>query len=626
LRAALTALAVLLILALTVALVGPYFVDWNKQRGAVEAQLSRVLGQPVTIRGSINLRLLPTPYLKLGQVEVADGKSGAFFSCEALTLELGLTSLARGQFRFTQASLDRPTIALRLGPQREISLPRLHLAASSESIALEKVTIRDGAVNIAQAAGQTRLAGIDLEAEADSLSGPFKGSGEAAGPGGARTAFRFATGAVEDGQLPLKASVESGLEGARGEFDGALAFAPASPASGVVALSYSGEATFAGQVETPGAPTPWRAAGTLKADLRHASFSDLNVRIGPEDRALSADGSAEVKFETAPQVDVTLAAKQLNLDSLLRSEGSDSAPPAEAYEGLSRILAAVRFEGGPPIGVSLGLQTPAVVLGGDTIADVSVTASGSPGSPLNISLEASPPGRSHIRATGAVDLGPALGFKGRVEAQTEEAQRLREWLGSGAPELAARLAAVSDFLPYQDASVAGDMDFSQVGLVARNLNLSLERSSFGGTAAFTRAIGSQRGRMFLDLQSDAVDLDAFPSLAASRQLFGDIDLSVTLNARAIRIARLGEADLQGGALALRLSKQGDDFRLDRLTIGSLGGASIEASGANDKSGRWLNARINAGDLSDFSALVRRVAPGWVSSPIERRGFRPPSST
>ena len=45
--------------------------------------------------------------------------------------------------------------------------------------------------------------GIDLDAEAGFLLGPFKGSGRAPGPGGARLAFNFATGAIEGANLRI---------------------------------------------------------------------------------------------------------------------------------------------------------------------------------------------------------------------------------------------------------------------------------------------------------------------------------------------------------------------------------------------------------------------------------------
>lgn len=170
-RIGLTALAVLLILALTAALVGPHFVDWSGQRIAVETRLSGVLGEQVKVRGAINIDLLPTPYLTLGQVEIADPKSGVFFSCEKMALELGLTSLVRGQFRFTQASFDHPTIDLPRRPDGGILLPKLRLPAGSESVALEKVVVRGGRVRIAGGVEEMRIENVDLDAEADSPAG-----------------------------------------------------------------------------------------------------------------------------------------------------------------------------------------------------------------------------------------------------------------------------------------------------------------------------------------------------------------------------------------------------------------------------------------------------------------------
>ncbi|MGA2793127.1 MAG: hypothetical protein ABSE69_06265, partial [Roseiarcus sp.] len=421
-----------------------------------------------------------------------------------------------------------------------------------------------------------------------------------------------ATGVVEGAHLRLKAMIEPEKELARGEFDGALAFADATPTSGVAAVGYSGAATFSGQINGAGAPMPWQASGVLKADLHAASLDNLDVRLGREDRALVANGSAQAVFGATPRASVVLTAKQLNLDALLRAEGEDSASPAQAYETLSAALAGLGTENGPPIALSFELQTPAAILGGDTVADVSLSAAAGPGEPIAGKLEASPPGRSHILASGAIDLGPAFGFKGRVEARTDEAQRLREWLTLRAPELGSRLAAVSDLLPYRSASAIGEMDFSAAGLVARDLNLVLERSAFTGTVALTRAVGAERGRLFMDLQTDSLDFDALPNVSASGDFFADIDLSLTLDARAILIARLGEGRVEGGSLALRLTKQGENVRLDRLSIDALGGASVEVSGAIDEKGRWLRAKIDAARLRDFALLVRRVAPGPVS--------------
>jgi uncharacterized protein involved in outer membrane biogenesis len=615
LRIILTIVALLLVSALTAALIGPYYVDWSKQRSVVEAQLSRILGERMEVKGPIDLKLLPTPYIALNQVKITDSRTGGvLFDCDRMELSLGLSALVRGQFRFTQASFDGPTLRVVRAPEGGIALPKLDFTKSSGSISFDSVAVRDGHVKVSDADGtaETDLGGIELEAEAESLLGPFRGSGSAPGPGRMKLAFNFATGAVDGASLRFKAAVSAGSGASRSEYDGAIALAGATSMSGAAALGYSGAATFSGLIEGADAPTPWRASGALKASLSGASLDNLEVRVGPEDRALSATGAAQMQFGAAPHASVALAAKQLNFDALLHQESDASASPAAVYRALSAAWARREVDSGPPVALSLALQTPAMIIGGDTIADVALSVEASPNASTSAKLEAGLPGRTHILASGVVDDGPAAGFKGRIDLRIGDAPRLGDWLTSGAPDMSARLASVSEVLPYRSASATGDIDLSATGFVMRNLSLVLERSTFTGTLALTRSVGSERGRMFMDLQTDSLDVDALPNVSAGRVFLGDIDLSLALDAHAIRIARLGEAEVEGGSLTLKLTKDGDDLRLDRFSIANLGGASVEANGASDTKGRWLSAKIDAARLRDFALLVRRVAPGTIS--------------
>jgi AsmA family len=628
LRIVLTIIALLVISALTVALIGPYYVDWSKQREIVEAQFSRVLGQRVQIKGAIDVKLLPSPYITLNQVEVTSARTGdALFSCDKVELALGLASLVRGQLQFTQASFDRPTLDLARASDGAIALPDFGSAKGPDSIAFDSVIVREGRLRAIRPDGDAEpdLGGIDLEAQADSLSGPFKGSGSVSGPNQTKLAFSFATGQVEGSSLRLKAAVDPGGGWPHSEFDGALDFAAGSSTAGVVAVRYSGAATFSGSIAGAEAPTPWRASGSLKVDSNAASLDNLEIRVGPEDRALSANGSAEMQFGASPRASVVLNAKQFNFDALLREEKQDSVPPAKVYRAVSAALSAFGAQSDPPIAFSVQIQTPAAILGGDTIADLDLSAEASPGKPVGLRLEASPPGRSHIQASGVLDAGPASNFKGRVDIRIGDTQRLGEWLTADAPDLKARLASFSEVLPYRAASATGDVELSGAGLAMRNLKLVLERSTLAGTLVFTRSVGAERGRMFMDLQTDSLDVDALPNVSASKAFLEDMDLSLAIDAHAIRIVRLGEAEVEGGSLTLKLTKAGDDLRLDRLSIADLGGASVEASGASDAKGRWLTAKIDAARLRDFALLVRRVAPGRFSDTlVDRSGTLSPA--
>src|SRR5690349_7340661 len=70
LQATLLGIAIAIILALVAALVGPHFVDWTEYRATFETEASKLVGMPVRIAGPIEARLLPTPGLTLGQIEV----------------------------------------------------------------------------------------------------------------------------------------------------------------------------------------------------------------------------------------------------------------------------------------------------------------------------------------------------------------------------------------------------------------------------------------------------------------------------------------------------------------------------------------------------------------------------
>jgi uncharacterized protein involved in outer membrane biogenesis len=77
----------------------PLFVDWNGYRGVIEEEASRILGRDVRVGGNINVRLLPTPYLRFEKLRIADISEGAsepLFRADAFTLWLSVPPLLKG--------------------------------------------------------------------------------------------------------------------------------------------------------------------------------------------------------------------------------------------------------------------------------------------------------------------------------------------------------------------------------------------------------------------------------------------------------------------------------------------------------------------------------------------------
>ncbi|MDJ0931176.1 AsmA family protein [Breoghania sp.] len=66
-----------LILALVAALVAPMFIDWSAYRTTFEEYAGEALGRRVTVLGSTDARLLPTPTLTFSDVRVGPGGRSA---------------------------------------------------------------------------------------------------------------------------------------------------------------------------------------------------------------------------------------------------------------------------------------------------------------------------------------------------------------------------------------------------------------------------------------------------------------------------------------------------------------------------------------------------------------------
>ena len=207
-RYVLTIIAVALVAVMSVALVAPYFIDWSAQRGEIEARLSAITGANVSLTGPVELRLLPTPYLALGEGLVsAPGPDAAKLSFASARLELALVKLASGQIRFSDIRLEKPVLTLTRGPDGALKLPPVKMAGL-HSTGFDRLSVRDGRVKIVGAAAGAEISGVEIDAAAPSLDGPANLSGQFSGPDDAPVVFRLASEKSGPEGTPLRLAVE----------------------------------------------------------------------------------------------------------------------------------------------------------------------------------------------------------------------------------------------------------------------------------------------------------------------------------------------------------------------------------------------------------------------------------
>lgn len=615
-RETLTALAVLLVLALTAALVGPLWVDWTAHRGAIEHRLSEALGARVTVAGPLKLRLLPSPRLEAERLAVAgrDSADPALRAARA-RFELAAAPLIKGALRFVEARLDRPEIDLAAGAGGSLVLPAL-APAEAARVALESLELSDATLRLRDAAGAElwRLDHLNLALSAETLAGPFKGQGRLGGP--TPTAFRFSTGAIENGRLRHKIVIDATAATPRAEFEGAFV---ARPVAAGLALAYDGVVTLSGRLAIgDAAALPWRLHATLKADRAESQFDPMELRLG-EDRPTTLTGAGRLAHVADATFEATLAARQIDLDRLLAPEGGVAAPLAAL-----RALSDATGDGARlslPLPVKLDLDPGAVTLGGETAAESRLSLRIAPGAPLEGRIETHLPGRSRLVADGRFEGGAAARFRGRLDMATRDARRLREWLTAGVADRAALSPALTADLPFAAIAAKGVAEISAVSLSLRNAAFAFDRSTAQGELAWTAPVGGERARLYADLRADALDIDGLPDLSGLLATASATDLSLSLDARAIRVARLGEGVVDAGRIVAQLTRTDGAVELERFSIAGLGGANLTASGALDAKGGRFELDLDAQRLVELAALLRRVAPGGLTDSLARKAAR-----
>ena len=481
--------------------------------------------------------------------------------------------------------------------------------------------MRGGTIRIVGAgrAPESTIRGVELDGDAPTLAGPYHLSGQIAGPGGAPVVFRLLSETAGAAGAPVRVAVDAGPLWPALDIDGIVAV------SGAKGPGVAGVATLSGAASGIDGPIPWRATGRLVADLDGATLTHAEYQLGSEERALRAGGSATFAWRGPARLAIDAKAKQANIDALLRRKGEDVVPPVRAATVLVGALApGLAAAGRATLDARLAVES--AILGGGTLAGLAASLEARPGEPLKTRFNLALPGQSRLRGEGVVETGAAAKYAGTVDFSTGDAAALGRWAGQGAPELAAWPSALAKSFPSSSLAVSGAIEAAAVGFSGKNLRIALGPSILTGALAVTRPVGADAGRIYADLGSDALDVEALPSLDDARSLIGGYDLSLALDAKALRVAHVGEDGIDGASLALKIERTGKKVTLDRLVLAGLGGAAFEATGSAGPDGAIATGRLDADRLADFTALVSRLVPGpWSRAFAARAPLLSPAS-
>ncbi|MEO1103357.1 MAG: AsmA family protein, partial [Pseudomonadota bacterium] len=318
-----------LVLALMTALLAPMFIDWTAYRTTIEANATRILGIEVSIEGEAEVRILPSPRVRLTDVRLG-GAQDPLMVAQQVELDVELTPLLSRQLRVRDLRIGAPVATVGIDRDGALTLPPFEGDGglggffNVENIAVQNVSVDNGTLQLSDRRTGMRhtITDVALSGNARSLRGPFNATGEAR-IGGMMQALRIGGGALEGETMPLSVRVSPQEADWAIRFEGALL-------PRIDAPSLRGKLIL----ETPPA-VPWSLEGTLIAGIEDLSLVGGTLRYGIGEAAIELGAAATYTLTGNEPVILGLQARQLDLDridAILRQAGN--VPPRAARETL----------------------------------------------------------------------------------------------------------------------------------------------------------------------------------------------------------------------------------------------------------------------------------------------------
>ena len=501
----------------------PTFIDWNGYRGVFEEEASQVLGRDVRVGGAVNLRLLPTPYVRFEKVRLADvtGQTGEpFVRAESFTMWLSGPALLRGVLEANEIELKRPVLSLVLdgdggGNWSSLELKPGALPFVPQNVTLRSVKLIDGVLAIYNSQVQpiARAEAVNGELSADALRGPYKFKGTAQWGGAVRDIKFASTEPDADGSFRVKSVTR-------------IVDSPTSYALDAKVEDFSGKPKLTGELTAkfalPGseaAAAPGKAAETpvmdfksrVEASATGASFEDIALTLENAAEPQLITGRATAAWAGEPRLDIALAAKWLDIDRLSGAGPDGATFPKIKQFGLG-VLLSLAGEGA----ASAKIELDQVKLGGETAGGLRVDVERKGGVLHLKGLRASLPGGARLDVSGDVkDDAGKVSFAGTGFVHGSNLARLLAW--------AAKSGAAIDIKADGPFSAEGRLLVSDTRVELTEATAELGGRPFSGEVK----VSSEGGhRVAVTLQGARLDSsELFPGTANElsadiRRIFG----------------------------------------------------------------------------------------------------------
>jgi DNA-binding protein H-NS len=608
-------LGIVLVVVVTGLLAAPFVVDWNAYRPDLEAYGQKLTGRAVVVEGPVSARLFPWPRLTIENVKVASPPGmdvREFASAARLTVNMTLQGLLQGGIDVESIAVEDPEVnfeRLESGDNNWVLTPSADLVNSDilSRVKLDKITLSGGTVNFHdRRRGETvTLDDINADVASPGVAGPWRMRAKAVYQD-KPVNVALNTAAWVRGQpflfsLKFQSADNSGKVYS---FDGTYKDGMAQGDVQVApAQSEDGKGDAEGQLR------PLIFTAKAKGNFDQLDFTDIQVaRDDPANGAAIATGSASLRFGRHIDARADLSASLLDLDELAGAKSRDVLRKAGSLAVIDSLLALLPKE------MSLDGRVKVTTLRseGQNFDNVELAIAADRDRLRINRFSSGLPGRSEMLFKGSYFSAPGGGeLSGDLGLEANDLREFTLWLWPGARQSLGPLwTGNRGRLKLQTG-----LSVTPQGLRLSGSEFELDGEPGKGALAVTSA---GRGAVDLDLESGRFDVDAYapqgiPAIQAAAQQGAGGVLSVVLprpDAPDLRLkVKAGELQMnavtaQDVTLDLQSGANGMDLRA--LNIGSVGGATLEASGLILDNGKGADGSVSLDVKADDPAGLIRL--------------------
>ncbi len=601
-------------MALTAALVGPYFIDWTPYRADFEREASRILGRQVTVAGTATARLLPFPSVTFSDVRVAGpGGAGPVMTADRFSMDAELAPFLRGEVLIFDMRIVHPKIRMAIDEKGMLDLAvRPDSPFDPHQIELENVSISDGEIDVTHAlSGREHvLSGINATVSARSLAGPWRSEGQLYADG-RPVNFQMSTSAVEDNgamrlrlrlkpaNLPVAIETDGdvgityGRIGYEGQFSVAD-FKPADPSRQPAAASFGvpGSAGSTGDI--------YRLTGRFALDNAKLDISEFRFESGDRKDPYVAQGKAMIDLGEDPHFSITADGQQWRIPDGDGNANAATVTLQNRLETIGRLAAAIPA---PSIPGTVQINLPAIVAGGTTLRDLSLDAKPQGSTWIIENASAKLPGRSTLEARGTLNVGDNPAFSGSLLLAVSQPSGFAAWLATDVNDAIRRLPS---------AGFSANVQLTGERQVFNDLELILGNAKFKGHIQRENPPDGEPS-VVAGLAAGGIDEESLKAFAAifsgkgaEKMAGGNLDMQFSAGPVTYAGLTAGTVD---AALRLRENK----LEIDKLTVNDLYGAEIGATGTitdlDKRPSGHLDASVIAVDLAPLFKQLAENHPG-----------------